>query len=112
MGEGEGERGRRIGEHGRPLLAGILARKTGPSPRVNVLTHCNAGWLACVRPSPGPPPLHADPRARRGDGAKKIGPCLTALAARDNGLPFYVALPTSTIDWDIRDGLREIPIEE
>jgi methylthioribose-1-phosphate isomerase len=54
----------------------------------------------------------ADRVSRRGDVANKIGTYLKALAARDNGLPFYVALPTSTIDWDIRDGLREIPIEE
>jgi len=166
------ERCRRIGEHGRPLLAGILARKTGPSPRVNVLTHCNAGWLACVRHGTATSPIYAAHRtgipvhvwvdetrprnqgarltaweleragvphtviadnagghlmqhgqvdlvivgadrvSRRGDVANKIGTYLKALAARDNGLPFYVALPTSTIDWDIRDGLREIPIEE
>ena len=44
--------------------------------------------------------------------ANKIGTYLKALAARDNGVPFYVALPTSTIDWSIGDGLAEIPIEE
>ncbi|RMG74948.1 MAG: S-methyl-5-thioribose-1-phosphate isomerase, partial [Bacteroidetes bacterium] len=44
--------------------------------------------------------------------ANKIGTYLKALAARDNQIPFYVALPTSTIDWELRDGLREIPIEE
>jgi methylthioribose-1-phosphate isomerase len=54
----------------------------------------------------------ADRVSRRGDVANKIGTYLKALAARDNGLPFYAALPTSTIDWDIRDGLRDIPIEE
>jgi methylthioribose-1-phosphate isomerase len=165
------ERCRRIGEHGRPLLAGILARKAGGG-RVNVLTHCNAGWLACVRHGTATSPIYAAHRAgipvhvwvdetrprnqgarltaweleragvphtviadnagghlmqhgqvdlvivgadrvsRRGDVANKIGTYLKALAARDNGLPFYAALPTSTIDWDIRDGLRDIPIEE
>jgi methylthioribose-1-phosphate isomerase len=166
------ERCRRIGEHGRPLLEGILARKAGPARRVNVLTHCNAGWLACVRYGTATAPLYAAHRAgiplhvwvdetrprnqggrltaweleragvphtviadnagghlmqhgqvdlvivgadrvsRRGDVANKIGTYLKALAARDNGLPFYAALPTSTIDWSIGDGLAEIPIEE
>jgi methylthioribose-1-phosphate isomerase len=164
------ERCRRIGEHGRPLLEGILARKRGGP--VNVLTHCNAGWLACLRHGTATAPLYAAHRAgiplhvwvdetrprnqgarltaweleragvphtviadnagghlmqhgqvdlvivgadrvsRRGDVANKIGTYLKALAARDNGLPFYAALPTSTIDWAIGDGLAEIPIEE
>ncbi len=47
-----------------------------------------------------------------GDVANKIGTYLKALAARDNGIPFYVALPSSTFDWSIRDGVRDIPIEE
>jgi methylthioribose-1-phosphate isomerase len=47
-----------------------------------------------------------------GDVANKIGTYLKALAARDNNIPFYVALPSSTFDWQMRDGLREIPIEE
>jgi methylthioribose-1-phosphate isomerase len=166
------ERCRRIGEHGRPLLEQILARKTGPGRRVNVLTHCNAGWLACVRHGTATSPLYAAHRAgiplhvwvdetrprnqgsrltaweldragvphtvipdnagghlmqhgqvdlvivgadrvsRRGDVANKIGTYLKALAARDNAVPFYAALPTSTIDWTIADGLAEIPIEE
>ena len=166
------ERCRRIGEHGRPLLEGILARKAGPARRVNLLTHCNAGWLACVRHGTATAPIYAAHRAgiplhvwvdetrprnqgarltaweleragvpytviadnagghlmqhgqvdlvivgadrvsRRGDVANKIGTYLKALAARDNGIPFYAALPTSTIDWAIRDGLQEIPIEE
>jgi len=54
----------------------------------------------------------ADRVSRRGDVANKIGTYLKALAARDNGVPFYAALPTSTIDWSIGDGLAEIPIEE
>ena len=49
---------------------------------------------------------------RSGDVANKIGTYLKALAARDNGVPFWVALPSSTIDWTVSDGLREIPIEE
>ncbi len=53
-----------------------------------------------------------DRTTRQGDVANKIGTYLKALAAHDNGVPFYVGLPTSTIDWTIRDGLREIPIEE
>ncbi len=47
-----------------------------------------------------------------GDAANKIGTYLKALAAKDNGVPFYVALPQSTIDWTLNDGVREIPIEE
>ena len=54
----------------------------------------------------------ADRVTYTGDVANKIGTYLKALAARDNGLPFYVALPSSTFDWQIQDGVREIPIEE
>jgi methylthioribose-1-phosphate isomerase len=50
--------------------------------------------------------------ARTGDVANKIGTYLKALAAKDNKIPFYVALPGSTFDWDIHDGVKEIPIEE
>jgi methylthioribose-1-phosphate isomerase len=53
-----------------------------------------------------------DRTTRAGDVANKIGTYLKALAARDNDVPFYVALPSTTIDWTIADGLREIPIEE
>ena len=53
-----------------------------------------------------------DRTTRSGDVANKIGTYLKALAARDNGVPFYVALPSTTIDWTISDGLAEIPIEE
>ena len=49
---------------------------------------------------------------RTGDVCNKIGTYLKALAAQDNGVPFYVALPSTTIDWTIADGVREIPIEE
>ena len=53
-----------------------------------------------------------DRTTRCGDVANKIGTYLKALAAHDNGIPFYVALPSTTIDWESRDGIREIPIEE
>jgi methylthioribose-1-phosphate isomerase len=53
-----------------------------------------------------------DRTTRRGDVANKIGTYLKALAAHDNGIPFYVALPSTTIDWSISDGIADIPIEE
>jgi methylthioribose-1-phosphate isomerase len=53
-----------------------------------------------------------DRTTAQGDVCNKIGTYLKALAAKDNGMPFYVALPSSTIDWTVRDGVREIPIEE
>ena len=53
-----------------------------------------------------------DRTTRCGDVANKIGTYLKALAARDNGIPFYIALPSTTIDWRSRDGVRDIPIEE
>lgn len=53
-----------------------------------------------------------DRTTRSGDVANKIGTYLKALAAHDNGIPFYIALPSTTIDWNSRDGIREIPIEE
>jgi methylthioribose-1-phosphate isomerase len=54
----------------------------------------------------------SDRTTRTGDVANKIGTYLKALAAKDNYVPFYVALPSSTIDWELQDGLAEIPIEE
>jgi methylthioribose-1-phosphate isomerase len=54
----------------------------------------------------------SDRTTRSGDVANKIGTYLKAVAAKENGIPFYVALPSSTFDWEIEDGLREIPIEE
>ncbi len=159
---------RRIGEHGLPLLTEIAARKG----RVNVLTHCNAGWIATVDYGTALSPIYqahdagmdihvwvdetrprnqgaaltawelgahgvqhtvisdnagghymqhgqvdivlvgTDRVARNGDVANKIGTYLKALAARDNGVPFWVALPHSTLDWRVADGLTEIPIEE
>ena len=53
-----------------------------------------------------------DRTTRQGDVANKIGTYLKALAAHDNGVPFYVALPSSTLDWTLRDGVKEIPIEQ
>jgi methylthioribose-1-phosphate isomerase len=159
---------RRIGENGLPLLAEVAARKG----KVNVLTHCNAGWLATVDWGTALSPIYqaydsgldvhvwvdetrprnqgaaltafelgahgvahtviadnagghlmqhgevdlcivgTDRVTRQGDVANKIGTYLKALAARDNGVPFWVALPHSTLDWRVRDGIAEIPIEE
>lgn len=161
---------RRIGQHGLPLLQEISRRKQGAP--VNVLTHCNAGWLAFVDHGSATAPIYAahdaglavhvwvdetrprnqgakltawelgehgvphtiiadntgghlmqhgmvdlvivgtDRTTRTGDVANKIGTYLKALAAHDNSVPFYVALPSSSFDWQMRDGLREIPIEE
>ncbi len=160
---------RRIGEHGFVLLRDAAAAKPGQT--VNVLTHCNAGWLACVDWGTALAPIYlahdaglpvhvwvdetrprnqgasltafelgshgvphtviadnagghlmqtkrvdlaitgTDRVARNGDVANKIGTYLKALAARDNGVPFYVALPSSTIDWTVPSG-DAIPIEE
>jgi methylthioribose-1-phosphate isomerase len=158
-----------IGEHGLGLIRAIAARKDGP---VNILTHCNAGWLATVDWGTATAPIYKAHRAgipvhvwvdetrprnqgahltawemashgishslivdnagghlmqhgavdmvivgtdrttARGDVCNKIGTYLKALAARDNGVPFYVALPSPTIDWRVEDGVAEIPIEE
>jgi len=135
---------RRIGEHGLPLLENIFHQKVGKSP-VNILTHCNAGWLAFVDFGSATAPIYAalgqhgvphtvivdnagghlmqrglvdlvitgtDRTTWTGDVANKIGTYLKALAARDNGIPFYVALPSSTFDWETADGVTGIPIEE
>ena len=159
-----------IGRHGRKLLE-MAARRNDGGP-VQVLTHCNAGWLATVDHGTALSPIYAafdagidvhvwvDETRPRNQGASltawelgqhgvphtviadnagghlmqhgrvdlcitgsdrttaaadvcnKIGTYLKALAAHDNGVPFYVALPYSTIDWSIRDGIAEIPIEE
>lgn len=160
---------RLIGHHGHKVIAEAAARKSGT---VNVLTHCNAGWLACVDWGTALSPIYhahnagipvhvwvdetrprnqgaaltafelnahgvphtiiadnagghlmqhgqvdlcivgCDRLTATGDAANKIGTYLKALAASDNGVPFYVALPRSTIDWTISDGVRGIPIEE
>jgi methylthioribose-1-phosphate isomerase len=159
-----------IGEFGCSLIETISKRKNGKP--VNILTHCNAGWLAFVdygtataglyaaheagipvhvwvdetRPrnqgasltawelSEQGVPHHliadntgghlmqhgmvdlvivgADRVTRRGDAANKIGTYLKALAAKDNNIPFYVALPSSTFDISMADGVAEIPVEE
>jgi len=161
---------RQIGEHGVQLLQEIAAKKEGQP--VQILTHCNAGWLAFVDYGSATAPIYAarrkgiplhvwvdetrpwnqgarltawelmqegvahtiitdncgghlmqrgqvdvvivgsDRTTGSGDVANKIGTYLKALAARDNDIPFYVALPSSSIDWELRDGIREIPIEE
>jgi methylthioribose-1-phosphate isomerase len=157
-----------IGRHGLRLLQAVAAHKPGP---VNVLTHCNAGWLATVDWGTATSPLYqahaaglpmhvwvdetrprnqgasltawelgqagvphtviadnagghlmqhgqvdlvivgCDRVSARGDVCNKIGTYLKALAAHDNGVPFYVAMPTSTLDRSINDGLAEIAIE-
>ena len=161
---------RRIGEHGLRLIRDITAKKK-PGEAVNVLTHCNAGWLACVDWGTATSPIYqahdagipmhvwvdetrprnqgaaltafelgshgvphtiivdnagghlmqqglvdlvivgTDRVAANGDVANKIGTYLKALAAEDNDVPFYVALPHSTIDWTLDSG-SAIPIEE
>ena len=161
---------RAIGEHGLALIEAAAARN--PGRPVNVLTHCNAGWLATVDWGTATAPIYlahergialhvwvdeTRPRNQgasltswelgqagvphtlvadnagghlmqrgevdlcivgtdrvtiRGDVCNKIGTYLKALAARDNGVPFYVAMPTSTLDPQLADGVREIPIEE
>ena len=160
-----------IGRNGLPLIETIAARKK-PGERVNVLTHCNAGWLATVDVGTATAPIYlahdkgialhvfADETRPRNQGASltawelgrhgvphtviadntgghlmqhglvdlvivgtdrvtangdvcnKIGTYLKALAARDNDIPFYVALPSPTIDFTVADGVAEIPIEE
>ena len=162
---------RAIGLHGAALIRAAAERKTLGEP-VNVLTHCNAGWLATVDWGTALAPVYAafeqgiplhvwvdetrprnqgasltawelkhhgvphtviadnvgghlmqhgkvdlcivgtDRTTATGDVCNKIGTYLKALAAHDNGVPFYVGLPSPTIDWTIADGVREIPIEE
>ncbi|MFN8017334.1 MAG: S-methyl-5-thioribose-1-phosphate isomerase [Acidimicrobiales bacterium] len=159
---------RAIGEHGLPLLRAIHERTGRP---VQVLTHCNAGWLAFVDHGTATSPIYAahdagipvhvwvdetrprnqgarltawelgqhgvphtlvadnagghlmqqgqvdlvivgtDRTSASGDVANKIGTYLKALAAHDNDVPFYVALPSSSIDWDLHDGVGGTPIE-
>lgn len=168
--EQEVENCKKIGEHGLPLIEAISRRKKGLT--VNILTHCNAGWLACIEHGTATAPIYAafdhgidlhvwvdetrplnqgnrltawelgkhgvkhtiiadnaggylmqhgkvdivivgsDRTTATGDVANKIGTYLKALAAKDNKIPFYVALPSSTFDWNLKDGLKEIPIEE
>jgi methylthioribose-1-phosphate isomerase len=162
---------RGIAAAGLPLIEAAWAKK-GKRDRVEILTHCNAGWLATVDWGTALAPIYlaydrgiplhvwvdetrprnqgagltawelgqhgvahtvivdnagghlmqhgrvdfcitgTDRTAASGDVANKIGTYLKALAAKDNDVPFYVALPSPTIDWSISDGLRDIPIEE
>jgi len=159
-----------IGEHGLKLIEAI-SRQNGGHP-VNILTHCNAGWLACIDWGTATAPIYkafhkgipihvwvdetrprnqgarltawelsqegvphtvipdntgghlmqhgmvdlcivgSDRTTLNGDVANKIGTYLKALAAKDNDIPFYVALPSSTIDFTMHDGVKEIPIEQ
>ncbi|MEM8571448.1 MAG: S-methyl-5-thioribose-1-phosphate isomerase [Pseudomonadota bacterium] len=165
------ETNRLIGVHGLEIVRDIAARKA-PGEPVNILTHCNAGWLATVDWGTATSPMYhaaeagipihvwvdetrprnqgaqltawemvgagishhlivdnagghlmqhgqvdmvitgTDRTTASGDVCNKIGTYLKALAAQDNGVPFYVALPSSTIDWRVNDGVAEIPIEE
>jgi methylthioribose-1-phosphate isomerase len=162
---------RAIGSHGFDLIE-QMARGKKPGEPVNILTHCNAGWLATVDWGTATAPIYmahdegvavhvwvdetrprnqgsaltawelgnhgvpytiipdntggllmqrglvdlcivgTDRTTADGDVCNKIGTYLKALAAHDNDVPFFVALPSPTIDFTIRDGLREIPIEE
>lgn len=159
-----------IGQNGLKIIEELSEKKKGK--RVNILTHCNAGWLAFVDYGTALSPIFAahdagidihvwvdetrprnqgaaltawelkeygiahsiivdnagghlmqhgmvdmvitgsDRCTRTGDVANKIGTYLKALAAYDNKIPFYAALPSSTIDWELKEGLKEIPIEE
>jgi methylthioribose-1-phosphate isomerase len=161
---------REIGRHGLALIEAISASRHGAP--VNILTHCNAGWLATVDFGTATAPIYlahdrglavhvwvdetrprnqgasltawelghhgvphtvvadntgghlmqhgkvdlaivgTDRVAGNGDVCNKIGTYLKALAAHDNGVPFYVALPSPTIDFAIDDGMRQIPIEQ
>ena len=162
---------RGIGEAGVPILRELAPRKSASRP-LNILTHCNAGWLATVDWGTATAPIYlahdaglpvhvwvdetrprnqgasltawellnhgvphtvivdnagghlmqhgqvdlvivgTDRTTANGDVCNKIGTYLKALAALDNNVPFYVALPSPSIDWTVRDGVREIPIEE
>jgi len=160
----------KIGEYGFPIIEKLSKAKKGET--VNILTHCNAGWLACIDYGTATAPIYlahqtgiklhvwvdetrprnqgsrltafelgqegiphtviadntggllmqkgmvdmvivgSDRTSANGDVANKIGTYLKALAAHDNNIPFYVALPLSTIDWNIENGVTQIPIEK
>ena len=160
-----------IGDHGLAVIEGLWRRK-GETGRIDILTHCNAGWLATVdwgtalapiyKAHDSDLPVHVwvdetrprnqgasltawelgqhgvphtvivdnagghlmqhgrvdlcitgtDRTTATGDVCNKIGTYLKALAAHDNGVPFYVGLPSPTIDWTLGDGIAGIPIEE
>jgi methylthioribose-1-phosphate isomerase len=171
MADEDVELNRGIGRNGLEIIRRIAAAKK-PGEPVNILTHCNAGWLATVDYGTATSPIYlaaeegipvhvyvdetrprnqgafltawemaghgvahtlivdnagghlmqrgevdivivgTDRTTANGDVCNKIGTYLKALAAMDNGVPFYVALPSPTIDWTVQDGLTEIPIEE
>ena len=166
--EMEKENCRQIGKHGLKLIESLSKKKKGAP--VNILTHCNAGWLACIDYGTVTAPIYqahdkgipvhvwvdetrprnqgakltayelgqngipytliadnsgghlmqqkqidivivgSDRTTRSGDVANKIGTYLKALAAFDNKIPFYCALPSSSIDFSISDGVKEITI--
>ena len=161
---------KKIGAYGLEIIEKISSKKKGET--VNILTHCNAGWLACGDYGTATAPIYfahekgikihvwvdetrprfqgakltawemhnenipftviadntggylmqenmvdivivgADRVAANGDVANKVGTYLKALAARDNNIPFYVALPSSTIDFELKEGVHHIPIEK
>jgi len=160
-----------LGRNGLELIKKIAAKKK-PGEVINVLTHCNAGWLATVDWGTATAPIYmahnagiplhvwvdetrprnqgasltawelgkhgvphslivdnvgghlmqqgmvdlcivgTDRTTRAGDVCNKVGTYLKALAAHDNNVPFYVCLPSTSIDWNIRDGLKHVPIEQ
>jgi methylthioribose-1-phosphate isomerase len=162
---------RELGRHGLEIVRDVW-RRAGEPDRLNIMTHCNAGWLAAVDWGTALAPVYqafaagipvhvwvdetrprnqgasltawelgkhgvahtvivdnvgghlmqhglvdlcivgTDRTTAQGDVCNKIGTYLKALAAHANNVPFYVALPSSTIDWTIHDGLRSIPIEQ
>jgi methylthioribose-1-phosphate isomerase len=168
--EKEKENCKQIGIHGLKLIEEISIKKNGAP--VNILTHCNAGWLACIDYGTVTAPIYlahekgikvhvwvdetrprnqgakltawelgqnkvpytliadntggylmqqkmvdivitgSDRTTRAGDVANKIGTYLKALAARDNNIPFYSAFPSTSIDFSITDGIKEITVEE
>ena len=168
--ETEKENCRQIGNHGLKLIEKLSKKKNGEA--VNILTHCNAGWLACIDYGTATAPIYfahnkgipvhvwvdetrprnqgakltawelgqygvpytliadntgghlmqqkmvdivitgSDRTTRTGDVANKIGTYLKALAAYDNNIPFYAALPSTSIDFSISDGVKEIVVEE
>ena len=117
-----------IGDHGLALVRAAAEIKPAGEP-VNILTHCNAGWLAAVDwgthtvivDNAGGHLMQigrvdlcivgTDRTTATGDVCNKIGTYLKALAAQDNRVPFYVAAPSSSIDFTLSDGLAEVPIE-
>lgn len=172
IGEADVRTNHAIGAHGLELFRAAASRKAPGSGPLQIMTHCNAGWLGCVDWGTAIAPIYqayeagidvhvwvsetrprgqgasltawelgqhsvphtlvvdneaghlaqrglvdlmivgADRVTAQGDTANKIGTYLKALAARAHGIPFYVALPVSTIDWTITDGIRDIPIEQ